>query len=124
MNLSLNWAFHKKVVLAKMDTAIDCLRDAVYLPHQLDEMVLVCVVPLFRYSTSIVPWTPGELASISTKLAGAIKVAWKVNKDCASAPIRLGKADAAWAAPSAEVLYAQELWSSYHQFHQHRDDLS
>ena len=75
INLSLNWTHHKSVVLAKMEAAVDCLRDAVYLPHQLEEMVRVCVVPLFRYSASLVPWTPGELAAISTKLAGAIKVA-------------------------------------------------
>ena len=48
----------------------------------------------------------------------------KVNKGCTAAPVRLGNQDAGWAAPSAEVLYAQEMWSSYHQFHQHNDDLS
>ena len=124
MSLSLNWRTHKDTVLSKIESAIDSLCDAVYLPTQLEEMARVCVVPLFRYSASLVTWTAGELAALSTKLAGAIKVAWKVNQGCSAAPVWLATADTGWGSPSAEVLYAQEMWSSYHQFHQHKDDLS
>ena len=85
MSMSLNWRTHKDTVLSKIESAIDSLRDAVYQPTQLEEMVRVCVVPLFRYSASLVSWTAGELAALSTKLAGAIKVAWKVNQGCATA---------------------------------------
>ena len=47
-----------------------------------------------------------------------------MNRGCASAPVRLDKQDASWNSPTAEILYAQEMWSSFHQFHQHKDDLS
>ena len=124
ISLTLNWHTHKDAVLEKIDSAIDCLRDSVYLPTQLEEMVRVCIIPLFRYSASLVPWTPAELAVISTKFGVAMKVAWKVNKGCATAPIRLDKVRAGWACPSAQVLYVQELWASYHQFLQHPDELA
>ena len=39
ISLTLNWHTHKDTVLEKIDSAIDCLRDSVYLPTQLEEMV-------------------------------------------------------------------------------------
>ena len=39
ISVALDWKCHKQVVLNKMDSAINSLRDAVYMPHQLEEMV-------------------------------------------------------------------------------------
>ena len=39
ISLTLNWKTHKAIVLEKISSAIDCLRNAVYLPTQLEEMV-------------------------------------------------------------------------------------
>lgn len=53
-----------------------------------------------------------------------MKVARKVNQGCTAAPICLDNKHAGWESPSAEALYAQEMWASYHQFLQNHDDLA
>ena len=82
VSILMNWDEHKRQVMEKIDQAMEFLKDTLYLPTQVEEMVRVCVVPLFRYSAGLVPWTKTELATLTTKFGIAIKQAWKVTKQC------------------------------------------
>eukprot|EP00961_Rhodomonas_salina_P147255 1981604-Rhodomonas_salina.1 len=94
---------------------MEALNGAIYLPHQLEEMVRVCVIPTFRYSASLVPWTDTDLRGISDKFGITMKNAMKVNKGCANAVIQLPQAMGGWNTPNAEELYFRELWGVYQQ---------
>eukprot|EP00961_Rhodomonas_salina_P298689 3938298-Rhodomonas_salina.1 len=77
ISLTLDWTAHKAAVRDKITETIDHLRDTIYRYGQVETMVRVCVVPLFRYSASLTPWTDSELQSISTQLGKAMKSSWK-----------------------------------------------
>ena len=78
----MDWDEHKAQVMEKISQGMDALKDTLYLSTQVEEMVRMCVVPLFRYSAALVPWTKAELATISTKFGIAVKQAWNVTKQC------------------------------------------
>ena len=61
ISLTLDWSFHKRQVLDKILETMSYLRDTIYSYGQVETMLRVCVVPLFRYSASLVPWTDSEL---------------------------------------------------------------
>eukprot|EP00961_Rhodomonas_salina_P226487 3062276-Rhodomonas_salina.1 len=73
-------------------------------------MVRVCVVPLFRYSASLTPWTDSELQSLSSQFGRAMKTAWKVSIQCGRAVLTAGHEQGGWASPLAEAYQLQEQW--------------
>jgi len=123
VSLLMKWDKHKASVIEKMDATIEALKDTLYLSTQVEEMIRVCVVPLFRYSAALVPWTATELAHISTKLGMAIKQAWKVTKHCGRPVLVATGQQGGWNAPAAEALALQESWGLLQQAMQHGDDV-
>eukprot|EP00286_Rhodomonas_abbreviata_P023231 CAMPEP_0181302192 /NCGR_PEP_ID=MMETSP1101-20121128/7842_1 /TAXON_ID=46948 /ORGANISM="Rhodomonas abbreviata, Strain Caron Lab Isolate" /LENGTH=566 /DNA_ID=CAMNT_0023407579 /DNA_START=31 /DNA_END=1729 /DNA_ORIENTATION=- len=118
-----NWGEHKEQVRAKIDAAMENLKDTLYLPTQTEEMVRMCVIPLFRYSAALVPWTGTELAELSTKFGMAVKNAWKVTKHCGKPVLTADTATGGWNAPLAESLIVQERWGLLQQSMAHDDDV-
>eukprot|EP00286_Rhodomonas_abbreviata_P029825 CAMPEP_0181292504 /NCGR_PEP_ID=MMETSP1101-20121128/2540_1 /TAXON_ID=46948 /ORGANISM="Rhodomonas abbreviata, Strain Caron Lab Isolate" /LENGTH=424 /DNA_ID=CAMNT_0023396975 /DNA_START=31 /DNA_END=1302 /DNA_ORIENTATION=+ len=118
-----NWGEHKEQVMGKIEEAMNNLRDTLYSPTQVEEMVRMCVVPLFRYSAALVPWSKGELASISTKFGMAIKNAWKVTKHCGKPILTANGEWGGWNVPLAESLIVQERWGLLQQNLAHEDDV-
>ena len=65
ITLTLDWKFEKASVLERITEAAEFLRDTTYTYKQLDRVVRTCIVPVFRYSAWIVPWTKSELENIT-----------------------------------------------------------
>eukprot|EP00286_Rhodomonas_abbreviata_P000807 CAMPEP_0181288690 /NCGR_PEP_ID=MMETSP1101-20121128/472_1 /TAXON_ID=46948 /ORGANISM="Rhodomonas abbreviata, Strain Caron Lab Isolate" /LENGTH=634 /DNA_ID=CAMNT_0023392839 /DNA_START=190 /DNA_END=2091 /DNA_ORIENTATION=- len=118
-----NWEEHKAQVVAKIETAMESLRDTMYLPTQVEEMVRMCVIPLFRYSAALVPWTKSELADLSTKFGIAVKGAWKVTNQCGRPILTADTKQGGLNAPLAESLVVQERWGVLQQGLAHNDDI-
>lgn len=66
ISILLNWEEHKSRAMDKIEEGMESLKDTLYLSTQVEEMVQMCVILLFRYSASIVPWTKTELSLITT----------------------------------------------------------
>eukprot|EP00961_Rhodomonas_salina_P257518 3480089-Rhodomonas_salina.1 len=121
ISLTLDWTYHKSCVRDKISETIEQLKDTIYRYGQVEAMVRICVVPLFRYSASLVHWTAGELQALSTQFGIAMKNAWKVSKQCGRAILVASAEAGGWAAPLAESFVMQEQWSLYNQSNNHRD---
>eukprot|EP00961_Rhodomonas_salina_P013141 176547-Rhodomonas_salina.1 len=64
LTLTLDWKYEKEAVCNKVLKAIELLEGSAYTYNQLDAVVRACVVPLFRYSAAITPWTQAELINM------------------------------------------------------------
>eukprot|EP00961_Rhodomonas_salina_P167344 2255053-Rhodomonas_salina.1 len=82
ISLTLDWSKHKEAVRDKITETIDHLLGTIYCYGQVETMVRVCVIPLFSYSASLVPWTESELQSLSKQFGRAMKSSWKVSVQC------------------------------------------
>ena len=91
VSLSLNWATEKRYVMAKMYHAIEQLRNTCFTRAQLLMLFRVCVIPIFRYSAPLVPWTQKELHSIDRLWSKAIKYALRLPVSFDLAPVLLDK---------------------------------
>ena len=115
VSILMDWEVHKTQVLEKVTLGMEALKDTLYLPSQVEEMVRMCVVPLFRYSASLVPWTKSELALISTKFGIAVKQAWNVTKQCGKPILQATTKLGGLQVPFAETLLLQEQWGLLQQ---------
>eukprot|EP00961_Rhodomonas_salina_P239824 3239842-Rhodomonas_salina.1 len=75
LTLTLDWKFKKQAVRDKIAKAMAVLHGSAYTYDQLDTVVRTCIVPLFRYSAAITPWTQAELSQLSMAFELAIKQA-------------------------------------------------
>eukprot|EP00961_Rhodomonas_salina_P021253 286163-Rhodomonas_salina.1 len=117
----LGFHISKSCVRDEISETIGQLKDTIYHYGQVEAMVCICVVPLFRYSASLVHWTTGELQALSTQFGIAMKNVWKVSKQCGRAILVASAEAGGWVAPLAESFVMQEQWSLYNQSNNHQD---
>ena len=105
----------------KMREAVQCLYRTVYLPEQVNSLVEICILPIFKYSAPFTPWTNSDLKYLQSLLTKARKFAYKLPLQTASAPFELAAKDGGLDhAPIAHALL-REQDSHMRQCLQHDD---
>ncbi|MFM9151106.1 MAG: RNA-directed DNA polymerase, partial [Candidatus Planktophila sp.] len=92
----------KAYVMEEMKQRLSALRlDRVLSPILKELAIKIGVVPVFRYSAGVVPWTKTELEQISQLWLAAFKHAWTFSPKLDGSPISLDKDDGGRECPSA-----------------------
>jgi hypothetical protein len=64
ISLSLDWRQEKQYIMEKTLQAVRQLHNTCFTRSQIMMLLRTCVVPIFRYSAPLVPWTEAELYNI------------------------------------------------------------
>ena len=91
ISLSLDWSTEKQYVMQKMKNAVAHLHNTCYTRSQIMNLFRICVVPIFRYSAPLVPWTAAELLKIDRLWSRAVKYSLRLPLSFASAPVFLSR---------------------------------
>ena len=92
ISMDLTWKTEKNYVWTKMSKAVEQLKYTCYTRSQKMMLFNMCVVPVFRYSAPLVPWTWAELRSIDKLWSRAVKYSLRLPLSFDLAPILLGSA--------------------------------
>ena len=120
------YAKEKDHVRQETRRCIDALREsAVQLdPSLVDEVVRVAIVPIFRYSCPLVPWTAQELGEIARLWDSAYRVAWKVGPTFPAAPLRFPREHGGFQIPDPFAILARECQSLVSQIMELEDSVN
>ena len=116
VRVALNGDFsqEKTHVLTEMQHRLSALKTDKVLSPTLKEMgIKIGVVPVFRYSAGVVPWSRAELEQISKLWMTAYKQAWSFSSNMDGSPIVLNRDDGGRECPSAVEEWTQavlDLW--------------
>lgn len=91
INLDLSWSAEKQYVRTKTLKAVEQLNNTCYTRGQIMMLFYTCVVPIFRYSAPLVPWTWAELEDIDRLWSRAVKYSLHLPLSFSLAPIFLNK---------------------------------
>ena len=101
-------------MLTEMQHRLSALKTDKVLSPTLKEMgIKIGVVPVFRYSAGVVPWSRAELEQISKLWMTAYKQAWSFSSNMDGSPIVLNRDDGGRECPSAVEEWTQavlDLW--------------
>ena len=104
----------KEYVIAEMLQRLSALRlDRVLSPTLKELAIKIGVIPVFRYSAGVVPWTKTELEQISRLWLTAFKQAWTFSPKLDASPISLDREDGGRECPSATEEWIRavlDLW--------------
>ena len=104
----------KKYILGEMAQRLSALRmDRVLSPTLKELAIKIGVVPVFRYSAGVVPWTKTELEQISKLWLSAFKHAWTFSAKLDDSPMSLDRNDGGRECPSATDEWTRavlDLW--------------
>ena len=92
-------------------------------PAVVDEIVRVAIIPIFRYSCPLVPWTATELGEIARLWDSAYRVAWKVGRSFPAAPFRFPEEQGGMQIPDPWAVLARECHSLITQIMEVHDGL-
>jgi ribonuclease HI len=92
ISLTLDWRQEKAYVLGKTLQAVQQLRHTPYTRSQIMMLFRTCVVPIFRYSAPLVPWTWAELRRLDKIWSRAVKYSLHLPLSFDLAPILLDNA--------------------------------
>ena len=103
----------KKYILGEMAQRLSALRmDRVLSPTLKELAIKIGVVPVFRYSAGVVPWTKTELEQISKLWLSAFKHAWTFSAKLDDSPMSLDRNDGGRECPSATDEWTRAWLSS------------
>ena len=104
----------KEYILKEMSQRLSALRlDQVLSPTLKELAIKVGVVPVFRYSAGVVPWTKTELELISKLWRTAFKQAWSFSPKLDDSPMSLNRDEGGRECPSATDEWTRavlDLW--------------
>ena len=104
-----SWAAEKARVRRTLAEAVAALRHSPYTPSQLEQVVLACLIPIFRYWAGLVDWTERELSQITATWANARRLAWKLAPGSPHCLHTLPRAQGGGQLPHTCVLWAKEM---------------
>jgi hypothetical protein len=116
VRIALNGDFteEKMHILEEMQHRLSALKtDRVLSPVLRELGIKLGVVPVFRYSAGVVPWSKTELEQISKLWILAYKQAWSFSSNMDGSPIVLNRHDGGRECPSAVEEYTRavlDLW--------------
>ena len=123
MSMDLNWSTEKKYVRTKMLKAVEQLKNTCYTRAQKMMLFNMCVVPVFRYSAPLVPWTWAELRDIDKLWSRAAKYALRLPLSFDLAPILLGAESGGMGLEPAANYLLKETQLHVRQCFAHYDDV-
>jgi hypothetical protein len=121
LTLDGNMEHEKKYIRDKISTAVQYLYRTVYLPSQVNTLIEICILPIFRYSAPFTPWTKSELTHLQAMLTKARKYAYKLPVKIASAPFELAGLDGGLDHAPLELHLLKEQTLHFKQCMQHDD---
>ena len=111
-----DFSAEKQYVLAVMQQRLTALKDDRTLSRrEKEQIIVIAVCSVFRYSAGLVDWTKTELDSISKMWARAYKQAWGFSKGMDGSPIILDPSDGGRGCPSATRMWIREAVDSLDQ---------
>lgn len=122
--LNGSWAAEKARVKSKLCECVAALKGSPYLPHQLEQVVRACLLPIFRYGAGLVDWTAAELDGITATLCNARLLAWKLPPGSPRPLHTLGTQHGGGQMPHAKLLWAKEMFSMWGACRAHKDTLA
>ena len=109
ISLSLDWRREKQYVVEKMTHAVEQLRKTCYTRSQVMMLFRTCVIPIFRYSAALVPWTDSELYEIDKLWSRAVKYSLHLPLSFNLAPILLDRAQGGMGLEPASNFMLKEI---------------
>ena len=107
------WWYENASVIEKVAAATAYLKDTVYTYTQLDQVVHMCIIPLFQCSAAIVQWTVPELSTITKLFNKSTRLAWKLPQSFSGNVLQSPGVQGGHSSPCAQVLQFQEMWGLY-----------
>jgi hypothetical protein len=123
IRMDLQWTQEKRYVLDKVRNAADKLRHTCYTRSQIMMLANMCVVPLFRYSTAIVPWTEAEINEFDKIWARTMKWSLKLPQSFDMAPLQFPVQQGGGASHSTRKLIIDELQTHIRQCLRNEDEV-
>ena len=111
-----DFSAEKQYVLAEMQQRLTALKDDRALSRrEKEQIIVIAVCSVFRYSAGLVDWTKTELDSISKMWARAYKQAWGFSKCMDGSPIILDQSEGGRGCPSATKMWIREALDTLDQ---------
>ena len=112
--MTSDFSKEKENVIEEMKKRLSALRlDQVLSPILKELAIKIGVVPVFRYSAGLIPWTKTELEQISQLWLTAFKHAWTFSPKLDGSPMSLDRDDGGRECPSASEEWTRavlDLW--------------
>ncbi len=89
--------------------------DRVLSRREREQIIVIAICSVFRYSAGLVDWTKPGLDSISKMWAQAYKHAWGFSKGMDSSPIILDQSEGGRGCPSATKMWIREALDTLDQ---------
>ena len=89
--------------------------DRVLSRREREQIIVIALCSVFRYSAGLVDWTKSELDSISKMWAQAYKHAWGFSKGMDGSPIILDQSEGGRGCPSATKMWIREALDTLYQ---------
>jgi hypothetical protein len=116
ISLKGDFTAEKQHVLKTMQERAQALREDQWLTPTLKELaVKIGIVPFFRYSAGVVPWSKTELEHITTMWLTAYKQAWTLPRSMDSTPIEVDKEHGGRECPSAIEVWIRAVLDTLDQ---------
>jgi hypothetical protein len=111
-----DFSAEKQYVLDEMRQRLAALKeDRVLSRREREQIIVIAVCSVFRYSTGLVDWTKSELDGISKMWAQAYKHAWGFSKGMDGSPIILDQSEGGRGCPSATQMWIREALDTLDQ---------
>eukprot|EP00961_Rhodomonas_salina_P267554 3615140-Rhodomonas_salina.1 len=122
--LNGSWAAKKARVKSKLCECVAALKGSPYLQHQLEQIVLACLLPIFRYGAGLVDWSAADLDGIAATFCNARQLAWKLPPGSPRLLHTLSTQHGEGQMPHAKLLWAKEMLSMWAACRAHKDTLA
>lgn len=112
MTLTQDYEHEKKRVLRVTRERVEAVAQATALtPSQRESLVQLAIVPVFRYSAGLVPWTLSELEDLNSEWVRGYRGAWGLPQGTDASLFRLSRSRGGRGCPSALGVWTAEAVS-------------